>query len=109
VGLALEKFDRAGRWRETYDDGAPIVSDLELNGVLVRDPYELAAAIGDTDEFRACVGTKLLTYALNRGPQVSEQCVAERLADPRDGGRPTLQQMTIDALVRAIELTEVAR
>jgi hypothetical protein len=109
VGLALEKFDRAGRWRDTYEDGTPIVSDLQLNGALVRDPYELAAAIGDTAEFRACVSTKLLTYALNRGPQASEQCVAERLADPLDGGRPTLQQLTIDALVRAIELTEVAR
>ena len=107
IGLALEKFDPQGLWRTTYADGAPIVSDLELNGTLVRDPYELADALGTAAEFRTCVSTKLLTFALNRGPVDGEQCVIERLAEPLSGGRPTLQTLAVDALMKGIELTEV--
>lgn len=107
IGLALEKFDPQGLWRTTYADGTPIVSDLELNGTLVRDPYELAQALGTAAEFRTCVSTKLLTFALNRGPVDGEQCVIERLAEPLSGGRPTLQTLAVDALMKGIELTEV--
>jgi hypothetical protein len=35
--------------------------------------------------------------------------VAQRLAAPLDGSQPSLEQLTVDALVKAIELTEVAR
>ncbi|MFO0726651.1 MAG: DUF1588 domain-containing protein [Myxococcota bacterium] len=107
IGLALEKFDPQGLWRTTYADGTPIVSDLELNGTLVRDPYELAQALGVDQEFRTCVSTKLLTFALNRGPLDSERCVIDRLAEPTPGARPSLQTLAVDALLKGMELTEV--
>ncbi len=109
IGLALEKYDPQGIWRDTYADGTPIVSDLELNGTLVRDPHDLAAAVGGSAEFRACVSNKLLTYALNRGPTDAERCVTDRLATPLDGSRPSLETMAIDALMKSIALTEVGR
>lgn len=105
IGLGLEKYDALGHWRDTYASGAPIVTDLELNGVVVRDPHELAAAIGGSDELRACVGTKLLTFALNRGPLDAEQCVGQRLwegdAQPR-----SLEEMAVEAMMKGLELTE---
>lgn len=107
IGLALEKFDKDGRWRETYENGAPIVTNLELDGVLVRDPLELAAAVSDNPDYRACVAEKLLTFGLNRGPTQGEACVAERLGHPLDGSKPTFRDMTLDALMRSLELTEV--
>lgn len=108
VGLALENYDPQGIWRDAYADGTPIVSDLELNGTLVRNPHDLARVIGGSAEFRACVSDKLLTYALNRGPTDAEKCVSDRLATPLDGSRPSLETMAIDALMKAIALTEVA-
>ncbi|MEW5741424.1 MAG: DUF1588 domain-containing protein [Myxococcota bacterium] len=108
IGLALEKFDQQGQWRETYADGKPIVSELELDGVTVRDPYELAEALEANPDYRACVAEKLLTFGMNRGPLEEEQCVAERLGRPLDGSQPTLKTMTVDALMKALELTEVS-
>ncbi len=107
VGLALEKYDAQGNWRETYDGGAPIVTNLELNGTVVRDPNELAATLAQSDEYRTCVATKLLTFGLNRGPLENEACLAEQLAKPADGSKPALKTMTVDALMKALELTEV--
>ncbi len=107
VGLALEKYDAQGKWRDTYLNGAPIVADLELDGVVVHDPTELASAIEGGDEYRTCVATKLLTFGLNRGPLEPEACLAQQLAHPAGGQAPGLKTMTIEALLKALELTEV--
>lgn len=107
IGLALEKYDAQGLWRDTYPNGAPVTSDLELDGVVVADPHALAAAIEASPDYRACVASKLLTFGLNRGPLESEMCVAERIAEPIDGVAPSLKQMTVDALLKSIQLTEV--
>lgn len=109
IGLGLEKYDAQGLWRDTYENGTPIVSDLELYGRTVRDPHDLAAAIGSSADYQTCVSTKLLTFALNRGPTESEYCVAERLGKPLDGTTPSLQSMTVDALIKGMQLTEVAQ
>lgn len=109
IGLALEKYDEQGLWRDTYPNGAPIESDLELYGTVVRDPHELAAAIATSEQYQHCVSQKLLTFALNRGVLAPEQCVALRIGKPLDGSTPSLQTMAVDALMKGIELTEVSR
>jgi hypothetical protein len=107
IGLALEKYDPQALWRETYPSGAPIVTNLQLDGVTVSDPHQLTAAVEANPDYRACVATKLLTWGLNRGPLPSELCVAKELARPADGSTPTLQQLTLEAFFRAGKLTEV--
>jgi len=104
IGLALEKYDPQGRWRDTYANGAPIESSLEFNKTTVRDPRELSRAIEISAEYRSCVAEKLFTFALNRGPQDSERCVSQRLGNPLDGSKPTLRDMTLDAMTKAMEL-----
>jgi hypothetical protein len=54
------------------------------------------------------VATKLLTFALNRGPKEDELCVAQRLGRPLDGSTPDLGAMSVDALLKGLELTEVS-
>lgn len=108
IGLALENYDSAGNWRDAYPDGVRIESDLQLKGKTVRNPMELAAVLEDSEEFRSCVSEKLLTFALNRGPVEDERCVVERLGRPLDGTKPTLKTMTVDALMKGLELTEVS-
>ena len=107
IGLALEKFDRQGLWRDRYENGAAITNDLKLDGVVVGDPHQLSAAVQNSPDFRACVATKLLTYGLNRGPLDDERCVANELSSLPDGGTPSLKDMTVDALLRSLELTKV--
>jgi hypothetical protein len=107
IGLALEKYDGQGLWRDTYPNGQPVVSNLDLDGVIVRDPLELSNAIEASPDFRACVAQKLLTFGLNRGPEYGEACVSEEIARPKDGSRPSLKAMSVEALMRSLQLTEV--
>jgi hypothetical protein len=107
VGLSLEKYDAFGKWRTTYPNGAPIVTNLELDGRIVRDPHELAQAIETNPDYRTCVAEKLFTFGLNRGPQEDEACVMEALGRPKNGIMPGLKTMTVEALMKAMELTEV--
>lgn len=107
VGLSLEKYDPQGQWRTSYANGAPIVTNLELDGRIVRDPHELAQAIEANPDYRRCVANKLLTFGLNRGPRENEACVMEELGRPKNGTMPGFKTMTVDALMKAMELTEV--
>lgn len=108
IGLALENYDPLGNWRDRDEHGHTIESDLQLKGKTVRNPMELAAVLEESDEYRSCVSEKLLTFALNRGPLEGEKCVVERLGRPLDGTRPTLKQLTVDALLTGMSQTEVA-
>lgn len=109
IGLALEKYDPRGIWRDHYASGAPIVTELELSGTRVRDPHELARVIAGSAEYRACVANKLFTFALSRGPRDDERCVAQQLARGSGDAPPSLEAIAIDAFLKGLELTEVSR
>ena len=108
IGLALENYDPHGHWRDAWPDGVPIESDLTLAGKTVRNPMELAKVLEESDEYRACVAEKLLTFALNRGPLEGERCAVERLGRPIDGTKPSLKDMTVEAWLKGAQLTEVS-
>lgn len=109
VGLALENYDSKGVWRDAYENGTPIVSDLKLLDQEVGNPVELAAVIEGSEDYRTCVANKVLTFALNRGPREEEEAVMTELARPVDGIPPSLQSIVIGAFMKSIELTEVAQ
>ena len=73
----------------------------------MRDPHELAQAIEANPDDRRCVADKLLTFGLNRGPRESEACVKEELGRPKLGAPPGFKTMTVDAFMKALELTGV--
>lgn len=107
IGLGLEKYDGQGKWRETYANGAPINTSLELDGVVVRNPNELTDALIASNDYRSCVASKLFTFGLNRGPTAAESCTIQRIGRPTDGSKPTLKTMTIDALMKSLAQTGV--
>ncbi len=107
VGLALEKYDQEGFWRETDPNGHPIVSDLELFDRRVPDPAALAAAIAESSEYASCVAEKALTFALNRGPRPSELCIASELGASGQGS--SLRDVVLSALLASLELVEVSQ
>jgi hypothetical protein len=107
VGLALEKYDKEGLWREVDINGNPISSDLMLFNKKVGEPMALAAAIEASGDYATCVATKALTYALNRGPTPNEACIAQELAKPRpDGTAPSLKNIVVSALINSLQLAD---
>lgn len=86
LGLALERFDAIGRWRDR-DGTLPIDDAATLaDGRAIKGPDGLAAVLkADPKAFAECLAEKLLTYALGRGLDRSDRktlkALVQRLAD----------------------------
>lgn len=101
IGFGLENFDGIGAWRTT-DAGSPIEATGTLpSGDSFEGPFALARLIKQNPKTPNCIGTRLFTYALGRGPQAADQChIATATARATQGGTaPTLQGL-IEALVQ---------
>ena len=76
VGFGLENFDGIGKWRET--DGRERIdpSGSLPGGKTFSGPVELVEILAEEkkSEFVRCATTKMLTYALGRGLNVSDRC-----------------------------------
>lgn len=68
IGLALENFDGAGRFRET-ENGAALDLSGELDGVFYDDAVGLASAMRDHPKLSNCLVNRL--YAYGTGGPVS--------------------------------------
>ncbi len=75
IGFALENYDGVGRWR-AKDGGAPIDASGKLpDGTAFNGPAGLRQVLVDQrrEEFVSTVIEKMLTYALGRGLEPSDQ------------------------------------
>jgi hypothetical protein len=111
LGLALENYDPDGRFRERYADGSVIDNDFDYQGTSMRNPSELSAYLQQSGDFERCVAEKLLTFGLQRAPMPDEACIVDGIADGTaatdDAVAPSLHQMTIQAFVASLRLTEL--
>ncbi|HUR53153.1 MAG TPA: DUF1592 domain-containing protein, partial [Gemmataceae bacterium] len=82
IGLALENYDSAGRWRDR-DNREPIDAKTELvTGEAITGAVDLGRVLaGRKDVFYRCVTEKLLTYALGRGLDPADAHTVDRIAD----------------------------
>ena len=82
IGFALENFDGIGTWRATE---GPEHSPIDTSGVLpdgtkINGPAELRKVLASRpQEFATMVTEKLLTYALGRGVEPSDQPTVRRI------------------------------
>jgi len=67
VGLAFENFDSSGGFRTT-ENGAPIDTSGEWNGVKFSGPVELTKALHDDPAVTACVARKVFAFASGTMP-----------------------------------------
>jgi hypothetical protein len=82
LGFGLENYDAIGAWRD--QDGALAIdaSGTLPSGQTFRGPGQLKAILkGKSQEFTRCLTEKLLTYALGRGLESSDDCVVARIAE----------------------------
>ncbi len=90
LGLALENFDQAGRWRiieESFDSRSASFVPIDASGVL-PDGTTFAGAVGlrsvlvsRSDRFVATMTEKLLTYALGRGLEFYDMPAVRAITD----------------------------
>ena len=78
MGLSLENFDGAGRFRET-ENGAPLDIAGELDGIFYEDIAGLAQATRNHPKLSACLINRL--YAYGTGGPVSLREDRDTLAD----------------------------
>lgn len=67
-GLALEKYDAVGAYRETYGDNSSIDASTQLNGVPFADLSGAADVVTNDPAFKSCLTHKLFIYGLGRSP-----------------------------------------
>jgi len=106
-GLALERYDATGVYRETYEDGTPIdpsvtlpASELHPEGATVVGLDGLAEELANDPRLGRCLAQKLLTYGLGRvlGPDDAAHLQRAELAWRAPGETPSVRRM-IQALV----------
>lgn len=80
LGFGLENFDGIGGWRD-QDNKQPIDSTGVLpDGGKFDGPAELRKVLlGKSDQFRACLAEKLLTFALGRGLEYYDKCAINEI------------------------------
>jgi hypothetical protein len=65
IGLALEKFDGAGQFREV-EKGSPIDTSGSLDGVAYSDAVGLGQALHDSAAVRSCIINRVYGYGVGR-------------------------------------------
>lgn len=71
MGLALENFDGGGSYR-TSENGVPLDTTGELDGIKFTNGAELGRAVHDNAAAASCLVDRISAYALGRTPAKSE-------------------------------------
>jgi len=99
IGLGLEVFDGVGRYRTT-ENGAPIDTSGELDGVAFANNVELGRVFRDSPLVGACLVENLYRYAVGRDPVNSERRLMRDLEAKFESS-----DYRLDALLREIVLS----
>lgn len=94
LGFGLENFDAIGRWRDE-DSGRVLDSSGQLpDGRVFKGPAELRdILLQKKSEFRRCLASKLLTYALGRGLEYFDECTLNEICANTESGGDTLAKL----------------
>ena len=72
IGLALEKYDAIGMFREE-ENGVPIDASGELDGIPYDDAAGLGVALSEHPNLGPCLVRSLYRYAVGRSPELGEE------------------------------------
>ncbi len=113
-GLALEKFDGIGKFRETYANGDAIDDTTELakdpatypDGLKFQGLNGAADAVTQNPAFKTCISEKMLTYGVGRLPTETDKPYLQLVNDEwlKAGATPS-----IDRLIKGLVTTELFR
>ncbi|MGB8329080.1 MAG: DUF1588 domain-containing protein [Polyangiales bacterium] len=100
VGLALERFDAIGMLRDE-ENGAPIDTSGELEGVTYEDAAGMGRALRDHPALGPCLVRNLYRYAVGRNAESGEEGLLEYLSEQFAGS-----EYRVTELLREIALSE---
>jgi hypothetical protein len=80
IGLALENFDGAAQFR-TLENGAPIDTSGDLEGVKYSDPAGLGQALAKSPAVPNCLVTRALAYSQARATDLSDKAAIAWLVE----------------------------
>ncbi len=100
IGLALESFDAIGVFREE-ENGAPIDTSGELDGISYEDAIGMGEALRDNPALGPCLVRTLFRYAVGRSAEPGEEALLESLAE-----RFTNSGYRVTELLREIVLSD---
>jgi hypothetical protein len=100
-GMALEKFDAIGRYRDTYGDGSPIDATTDLAGVPFEGIDGAADVVSNHPSFKTCITHKLCIYGLGRTPAGDDAAWIERLQESWQQGDLTIHRL-IEGLTQSV-------
>jgi hypothetical protein len=100
IGLALESFDAIGMFRNE-ENGAPIDTSGELDGVEYEDARGMGQALRNHPELGPCLVRTVFRYAVGRAPEPGEEALLGSLAD-----RFASSGYRMTELLRAIVLSD---
>ncbi len=82
IGFGLENFDGIGRWRDQDAGNALDTSGVLPSGQQFKGPIELRRIFAERKEqYLACLSGKLLTFALGRGVELSDEPAIQKISD----------------------------
>jgi hypothetical protein len=100
IGLALEKYDAIGMYRE-QENGVPIDTSGELDGISYGDAAGLGEALSEHPDLGPCLVRSLYRYAVGRGTEPGEEELLAAL-----GRRFASSGYVVSDLLREILLSE---
>jgi hypothetical protein len=100
-GLALEKYDAIGRYRETYGDGSAVNATATWNGAEFSDLEGAANAVSNSPAFKSCLTHKLFIYGLGRSPAGDDAAWIQKLEEQWASGDLTLKRL-ISSLTQSV-------
>jgi hypothetical protein len=102
VGLAFEKYDAGGRYRD-QENGTPIDASgsvtLDGESVVFEDAVGLVEAIAGSDEARDCYARNWFRAALGRDSFAEDACSLDQLVAATDAAEGDVKQLLL-ALVQ---------
>jgi hypothetical protein len=110
-GLALEKYDAVGRYRDAYGDGSPVDASTELgaseaypDGIAFEGLQGAADAVTNSPQYKACIAQKLFTYGLGRLPSENDEAWIRVIGRDWEAG-----DLTVRRLMETLVLSEPFR
>jgi hypothetical protein len=100
-GMALEKYDAIGRYRETYNDGSPIDDSATLEGAPFAGLNGAADIVTSNAEFNSCVTKKMFIYALGRSPSAEDEAWVQQIKGQWETSGLTLKGL-VSGLVKSV-------
>jgi hypothetical protein len=100
IGLALEKYDAIGMYREE-ENGAPIDTSGELDGISYSDAAGLGVALSEHPNLGPCFVRSLYRYAVGRSAEPGEEELLAAL-----GRRFASSGYVVSDLLRELLLSE---